>query len=149
MIGQERPPRMEAGTRTGIVIIVLAAAVLAGALLVTGGRILAPAPEGTGTLTGNVTIGPLCPVEPCTVPPDRLAAAYAARPITISTASGTVVATVVADPVTGYAVPLAAGTYRVDIPHTGIGGSRDLPAAVTIRSGGITRLNISIDTGIR
>jgi len=139
---------MEAGSRTGIVIIVLAAAVLAGALLVTGGG-MPPAPEGTGTLTGNVSIGPLCPVEPCTVPPDRLAAAYAARPITISSVSGTVVATVVADPATGYAVPLAPGTYRVDIPHTGIGGSRDLPAAVTIRGGGITRLNISIDTGIR
>ena len=25
--------------------------------------------EGKGTLTGNVTIGPLCPVEPCSVTP--------------------------------------------------------------------------------
>ena len=39
---------------------------------------------GTGTLTGNVFLGPLCPVEPCMVPPDRLAAANAARTIVVS-----------------------------------------------------------------
>jgi hypothetical protein len=38
----------------------------------------------SGALTGNVTIGPLCPVEPCTVTPDRLTAAYAARTIVVS-----------------------------------------------------------------
>ena len=58
--------------------------------------------SGTGTLTGNVSIGPLCPVEPCTVSHDRLVAAYAARPITISTTTGSVVTTVTADPETGY-----------------------------------------------
>ena len=104
---------------------------------------------GTGMLTGNVTIGPLCPVEPCTIPHDRLVAAYAARPITISTTTGSVAATVTADPETGYAVSLRPGTYIVDITHQGIGGSRELPATVTIRSGETVRLNISIDTGIR
>ena len=39
---------------------------------------------GTGTLIGNVSLGPLCPVKPCMVPPDRLAAAYAARTIVVS-----------------------------------------------------------------
>ncbi len=105
--------------------------------------------SGTGTLTGNVSIGPLCPVEPCTVPHDRLVAAYEARPITISTTGGTVVSTVIADPETGYVVALQPGTYVVDIPHQGIGGSGDLPATVTIRSGETVRLNISVDTGIR
>ena len=104
---------------------------------------------GTGTLTGNVSIGPLCPVEPCNVSPDRLAAAYAAWPITISLPDGNVVTTVVADPVTGYSVPLPPGTYVVDIPHQGVGGSRDLPKTVIIRSGETVRLDISVDTGIR
>jgi hypothetical protein len=103
----------------------------------------------TGMLTGNVSIGPLCPVEPCTLSHDRLIAAYAARPITVSTPAGSVVSTVTADPETGYAVTLKPGTYRVDIPHQGIGGSGDLPATVTIRSGETVRLDISIDTGIR
>jgi len=105
--------------------------------------------SGTGTLTGNVSIGPLCPVEPCTVSHDRLVAAYAARPITISTTTGSVVTTVTADPETGFTVALKPGTYMVDIPHQGIGGSGELPATVTIRSGGTVRLDISIDTGIR
>ena len=75
--------------------------------------------SGTGTLTGNVSIGPLCPVEPCTVSHDRLVAAYEARPITISTTAGSVVTTVIADPETGYPVVLKPGTYMVDIPHQG------------------------------
>ena len=110
-----------------------------------------PAETGnkTGTLTGKVSIGPLCPVEPCTIPHDRLVAAYAARPITISTPDGIVVTTVTADPESGYTVALKPGTYVVAIPKQGIGGSPDLPATVTIRSGETVVLNISIDTGIR
>jgi hypothetical protein len=73
---------------------------------------------GTGTLTGNVSIGPLCPVEPCTVPHDRLVATYAARPITISTPTGTVVTTVTADPETGYTVVLKPGGYTWSISST-------------------------------
>ncbi len=104
---------------------------------------------GTGTLTGNISIGPLCPVEPCTVSHDRIVAAYAAHPISISTTGGTVVASVTADPETGYTIALKPGTYVVDIPHPGIGGSRELPKTLTIRSGETVRLDISIDTGIR
>jgi hypothetical protein len=56
---------------------------------------------------------------------------------------------VTADPETGYSVTLKPGTYIVDIPHQGIGGSQGLPETVTIRSGQTVRLDISIDTGIR
>ena len=94
-------------------------------------------------------IGPLCPIEPCTIPHDRLVAAYAARPITISTPDGIVVTTVTADPESGYTVALKQGTYIVTLPKQGIGGSPDLPATVTIRSGETVVLDISIDTGIR
>jgi hypothetical protein len=103
----------------------------------------------TGTLAGNVSIGPLCPVEPCTVSHDRLVAVYEARPITISTTGGTVVLTVIADPDTGYLVVLKPGTYIVDIPHQRVGGSQELPKTVTIQSGETVRLDITIDTGIR
>jgi len=124
----------------GIVSLAVATALISGCI---------QAGSGTGTLTGNVSIGPLCPVEPCTVSHDRQVAAYAARPITISTPAGTVVASVTADPETGYSVALKPGTYVVDIQHQGIGGSRELPATVTIRDGETYRLDISIDTGIR
>jgi hypothetical protein len=104
---------------------------------------------GTGTLTGNVTIGPLCPVEPCTVTPDRLAAAYAARTIVVSIPGGAVIAEAVPDPYTGYSFILKPGTYVVDIKHQGINRSPELPKTVTIRAGETVRLDISIDTGIR
>jgi hypothetical protein len=105
--------------------------------------------DTTGTLTGIVTIGPLCPVEPCSVPHDQVVAAYAARPLLITTERGTFVQSVTADPDTGYSVSLRPGTYIVDITHQGIGGSPDLPTTVTIRAGETVRLDIDIDTGIR
>ena len=84
------------------------------------------------------------------IPRDQLVAAFAARPISIATPGGSIVASVVADPETGYTVSLQPGTYTVvDIRHRGIGGSRDLPRTVTLRSGETVWLNISIDTGIR
>lgn len=122
---------------------------LAGAIVLSCGCVQTGSAPGTGTLTGTVSIGPLCPVEPCNIPPERLAAAYEARPIIVSTPDGKQVTSVVADPVTGYSISLAPGTYVVDIPHQGIGGSPDLPQTVTIRSGETVRLDISVDTGIR
>jgi hypothetical protein len=104
---------------------------------------------GTGTLAGNVTIGPLCPVEPCTVTPDRLTAAYAARTIVVSMPGGVVVAQAVPDPYTGFSFVLKPGTYIVDIKHQGIDRSPELPKTITIRAGETIRLDISIDTGIR
>jgi len=104
---------------------------------------------GTGTLAGNVTIGPLCPVEPCTVAPDRLTAAYAARTIVVSMPGGAVIAKAVPDPYTGYSFILKPGTYVVDIRHQDIDRSPELPKTVTIRAGETIRLDISIDTGIR
>jgi hypothetical protein len=105
--------------------------------------------DANGTLTGVVSIGPLCPVEPCTVSPDQIVSAYSAHPIFIATTGGTAVTAVIAEPGTGYSVNLRPGTYIVDVARQGVGGSRELPATVTIRSGETVWLNISIDTGIR
>jgi hypothetical protein len=107
-----------------------------------------PAGVGTGTLTGNVSIGPLCPHEPCTISHDQLVAAYAIRPITISTPEGNVVTTVTADPETGYMVTLNPGTYVITFPNQGIRVTF-LPRTVTIQNGETVRLDISIDTGMR
>ena len=140
-------PEMEPGR--ALFILILVGITVAIAIVMNGGVSPAGAGNATGTLTGTVSIGPLCPVEPCTVSRDQLLAAYAARPISISTAGGTPVASVTADPATGYSVALRPGTYVVDAARQGIGGSRDLPKTVTIRSGETVWLNISIDTGIR
>ena len=66
-------------------IIVLLLVIAVAVVIVLSPKIFGPdVAGGTGTLTGNVSNGPLCPVEPCMVPPDRLAAAYAARTIVVS-----------------------------------------------------------------
>jgi len=139
-------PGVEIGRALLILVFV---GIIAIAVVLNIGSVPADTGTGSGTLTGNVSIGPLCPVEPCTISHDRLVAAYAAYPITVSGPGGTVITSVTADPETGYAMFLKPGTYVVDIPHQGTGGSRDLPKTVAIRSGETVRLDIAIDTGIR
>jgi hypothetical protein len=137
-------------TSRALFIMVLIIVTIAIAVTLNGGGIPNRPATANATLTGNVSIGPLCPVEPCTISRDQLVAAYEARPLSIAQPGGPAVATIVADPETGYAVSLRPGTYTVvDIRHQGIGGSRDLPETVTLRSGETVWLNISIDTGIR
>jgi hypothetical protein len=104
---------------------------------------------GMGTISGNVSIGPLCPVEPCTVDPDRLAAAYAARTIIVSISGGSVIAEAIPDPYAGYSIALKPGMYSVGIRHQGIDRSPDLPKTVILHAGETVRLDIYIDTGIR
>ena len=48
-----------------------------------------------------------------------------------------------------YSVALSPGSYRVELNRRGIDFSRDLPRVVTITAGQTTRLDVSIDTGIR
>jgi len=137
-------------TSRALFIMVLVLVTIAVAVALNSGGIPTGPAAANATLTGNVSIGPLCPVEPCTLSHDQLVAAYSARPLSIALPGGAVVDTVIADPETGYAVSLKPGTYTVaDMRHQGIGGSRDLPATVTLRSGETVWLNISIDTGIR
>jgi hypothetical protein len=133
--------------RSLLIVILIIISVAVAIVLIT--TITAPGSGGTGTLAGTVTIGPLCPVEPCTVTPDRLAAAYTARTIVVSIPGGAVIAEAVPDPYTGYSFILKPGTYVVDIRHQGIDRSQELPKTVTIREGETIRLDISLDTGIR
>ena len=140
------------GMETGraLFIMVLVIVTIAVAVALNGSGISTGPAAANATLTGNVSIGPFCPAEPCTLSRDQLLAAYATRPISIAKPGGSIIASVVADPETGYTVSLHPGTYTVvDIGYQGIGGSRDLPRTVTLRSGETVRLNISIDTGIR
>ncbi|GEM_PF-4383657 len=108
-------------------------------------------PDGTGILRGQVTIGPNCPVErvgvPCPPPPE----AYASREFDIMTKDkGQTVTTFHADMSGNYIISLAPGTYIITPAKTGIGYmSKDLPATITIKAGGVVTLNIDIDTGIR
>ena len=100
-------------------IIVLIVITIAVAILLNTGTPLPETGDVTGTLTGTVTIGPLCPVEPCTISHDQIVAAYAARPITITTEGGAFVGSVTADPDNGYSISLRPG------PTWWISGTRE------------------------
>jgi len=134
--------------RRSLFIIVLIIITLVIAIILSAGGPFPGLETTNGSLIGNVSIGPLCPVEPCPISHDQIVAAYAARPITITTAGGSFVGSVIANPDTGYTISLRPGTYRVDTLHQGVGGS-NLPKTVTIRAGETVLLDISIDTGIR
>lgn len=105
----------------------------------------------TGTLTGKVSIGPICPVErvgvPCPVPPET----YTSREfLVLSSDQKKTIASFHADAQGNYSVSLSPGVYTVVSAKTGIGFlSKDLPSAVAIKAGKTTNLNISVDTGIR
>ena len=117
--------------------------------LVTGCGKINPDP---GTLTGNVTIGPLCPVEPCDITQEQIDLAYSERKLLIYPATDTsrVVKKVDVYYNKPYRVDLLPGTYIVDINnHIGMDRSGDVPAKVTIRSNVTDTLDIDIDTGIR
>jgi hypothetical protein len=107
--------------------------------------------RAAGLIKGKVSVGPICPVErpgvPCPVPRE----AYTSREVILYAANGTMVVKrthFAADGTYRFEVP--AGTYVLDIPRQqGIGGSRDLPKTLTVKSGETLEVNFSIDTGIR
>jgi hypothetical protein len=106
--------------------------------------------QDTGILEGNLTIGPICPVErpgiPCPVPCE----AYQARKILIYDKSGTKLLQQVNIDCDGhYRVELKAGEYMVDVNHVGIGHVTNVPKKIEIEAGHTVTLNIDIDTGIR
>jgi hypothetical protein len=104
-----------------------------------------------GYLEGRASIGPMQPVERVGVPaPTPSPAACTTRGLVAFDAQTGAEATRfdLASDCT-YRVALPAGTYRVELQRRGIDRSKDLPQTVTISPDETTRLDISIDTGIR
>jgi len=109
--------------------------------------------QEVGFLEGEISIGPLCPVEKDPPDPDCLPTyeTYNAYPVTIWTSVGRRKITQVNPALDGsYKIELNPGHYLV-VLETGQNriGSSNLPAEVVIRSQAETILNIDIDTGIR
>src|SRR5258708_10802506 len=104
-----------------------------------------------GRLSGIVTIGPNCPgpettSNPCPAQPS----AYAARKILVYNATKTnLLFTVDIDSPAAYFIDLAPAMYTVDLKPSGIDHTADLPKVVEIKANAVTRLDVSIDTGIR
>lgn len=133
--------------RLSLVLFILAGGILAASCSQTS--------KETGLLMGGITIGPITPVEipgqNLTVPPET----FSSRKVMVYDSSGKNLVKEVSLNQIGqtangyYGVPLAPGTYTVDIMHTGVGGSSDVPRQITISPGQTLIVDINIDTGIR
>ncbi len=133
---------------TGILIAVL---LLAGLTAVSG---CVSGSADRGTLAGNVTVGPLTPVErvdatPILPPPE----VFTSRHLIVYAADGkTKVAGVDIIPAGyygTYSISLPPGTYVLDYERQGIGHASPLPKRVTIEAGKTTVVDVDFDTGIR
>jgi hypothetical protein len=112
---------------------------------------VSPTSGQAGYLEGRASVGPLQPVERIGVPtPTPPPAACTSRGLVVLAAdTGTEVRRITFEPDCTYRVSLPPGSYRVELDRRGIDTSRDLPRTVSIQAGQTTRLDVSIDTGIR
>ena len=106
-----------------------------------------------GILQGNVTIGPIWPVEQPGGNPPVPPEVYESRKVMVYDERGTTLIEQVDIIPHGdygyYSVELDAGRYTVDINRLGIDHSGDVPAGIEIAPGQTIDLDIDIDTGIR
>ena len=104
-----------------------------------------------GVISGNITIGPLCPVQ--TIPPDPnclpTQETYIAWPIAIWTADKKTKIGLIQPKLDGtYEFELLEGDYIIDLDKQHFFGS-NLPANIKIEADKTIIFNIDIDTGIR
>jgi hypothetical protein len=128
-------------------LIFLIGLLLAAAVACTSGESDTAVPsDGLGTLSGSVTIGPLCPVQPCSV---EIGDTYSSRQVLLqSEGSGDIVVFLDQDGAFRADVPI--GEYVVNLSTCEhLGCSSSLPVEITIKKGKTYELNINIDTGIR
>lgn len=102
------------------------------------------------TIKGKVSVGPICPVEragvPCPTPPE----AYTSRSVILYAADGVTMVKEMHFTNDGtYSFSVPVGTYVLSTPRQGIGGAKDLPKTVNVKSGETLEVDFSIDTGIR
>ena len=103
-----------------------------------------------GVLQGQVTIGPLVPVERPGVEYEIPCEVYKARKIMVyDTNHKKLVKQVDIDCNGHYKFELKPDFYMIDINRIGIDHSLDVPAEVEIKAGDTNLLDIDIDTGIR
>ena len=115
----------------------------------------------TGILEGKVTIGPLCPIEPCNLTPEQIAAIYEARKVIIyEKTSFRKIIEFRLNAEGEYAVLLNSGQYIVDISDANGNAlpldlsqrpqfGNAIPQEAELFSDQTTISDFDIDTGIR
>ena len=125
----------------------LTTAIFAAAMLLLLAACDAPTatpPPASGTVVGQVTVGPLCPVEPCTSTVNP----YEGREVLFEVPDGTVHAPLNRDG--SFTIQLRAGTYLARLDRCEwLGCNLAFPQQVTVVAGQTVTLRVAIDTGIR
>ena len=104
-------------------------------------------PEGTGTVTGSVTVTPCSPVEPA---PNQGIAPCKSRPpagLEIDFSSNGTVTSTKTDANGRYTITLPGGTYKVGFP--GIMRITSGPPVVTVKEKETLTADYVVDSGIR
>ena len=103
-----------------------------------------------GVLTGEVTVGPIIPVERPGVQYDIPCEVYEARKVMVFDKNNKKLVKQVDIDCNGfYRIELKPDFYVININRIGIDHSSEVPTKVEIKSGEAIQLNIDIDTGIR
>ncbi len=115
----------------------------------------------TGILEGKVTLGPLCPIEPCNLPPEQIAAIYEARKVIIYEKSSlSKIAEIQLNADGEYSLSLNAGQYIIDVSDANGNAlplelsqrprfGNAIPQEAEILEDQTTISDFDIDTGIR
>ena len=99
-----------------------------------------------GTLTGQISVGPLCPVEPCDTP---VVSPYDGLEVVL-TREGAESARIAVGADGSFSGEAPAGEYELDVqPCLFLGCNAALPLDVSVRTGQAETVTIDIDTGIR
>ena len=137
--------------RSLVVVCVIALLIM---VMSASGCISSSEQAENGYLAGNVTVGPLTPVERIDItplPPDP--AVFTSRHLLVYQADGKTLVKEISIQPAGYKgiynVSLAPGTYVLDSPRLGVGGAKGLPETVIIEAGKTSIVDVDIDTGIR
>ncbi|MBF8266268.1 MAG: hypothetical protein HW384_2132 [Dehalococcoidia bacterium] len=106
----------------------------------------APPDKLSGVLNGSVTIGPLCPVEPCSNP---IGEVYSSRVLLLKQGNREITRLPL-QPDGNFNATVPAGVYSIELSEcTFMGCSRALPIKTVVEPEKTTTVQIDIDTGIR
>jgi hypothetical protein len=107
---------------------------------------LIPTGEQQLTISGTISIGPLCPVEPC---PDPQPDIYSSREVILQPEVGNAIHVKLSSD-GSFQAKVKAGTYTVDLTDCiFLGCESTLPITVIVEPSTVITVNIIIDTGIR
>ncbi len=107
--------------------------------------------QAQGILKGQVTIGPLCPIQPCDLSKELIAQAYAAVKLVIYDEKKTTILMETGVSSDGaYTVELAPGRFVIVVYYgDDFAISKNLISDVAIKDGQTLVRDFNIDTGIR